>query len=68
LFKPKALCQLFLHEALSPSRSQVTSDGKDDFLDATVKYYEMDGEFFELNGNQTSLSPQEYQILVIFSN
>ena len=40
--------------------SQVTSDGKDNFLGAAVKYYEIYGKFIDLDGNQTNLPPQEY--------
>lgn len=42
---------------------QVTTDGKDNFLGAAVKYYEINGKYFDLNGKPISLPPEEYPII-----
>ena len=39
---------------------QVTSNGKDSFLGAVIKYYEVDGKFYDMSGNQISLPPEDY--------
>ena len=40
--------------------SDVTSGDGDCFLAASIKYYEKDGKFIDMDGNQISLPPTEY--------
>lgn len=39
---------------------QATKDGKNDFLGADIKYYEKQGKYFDMDGNEINLPPQDY--------
>ncbi|MHB1125728.1 MAG: hypothetical protein ACYC2T_02045 [Bacillota bacterium] len=39
---------------------KITTDPGTDFLGAVIRYYEKDGNFFDLDGKQVSLPPQDY--------
>jgi Antirepressor regulating drug resistance, predicted signal transduction N-terminal membrane component len=39
---------------------QVTSNGKDDFLGADIKYYEDKGKFYDMSSKEISLPPTDY--------
>lgn len=41
---------------------QITTDGKNDFLGADIKYYEEEGKYFNMTGKEINLPPQDYPI------
>lgn len=40
---------------------QVTTNGKDSFLGADIKYYEDNGKYYDTNGKEISLPPKDYE-------
>ncbi|WP_325390154.1 hypothetical protein [Desulfitobacterium sp.] len=41
-------------------QGQITTDGKNDFLGADIKYYEEKGKYFDMTGKEINLPPHDY--------
>lgn len=58
--KDKPKVNISNNERIIIYQGQVTTDGKNDFLGADIKYYEEQGKYFDKNGKEIILPPQDY--------
>jgi hypothetical protein len=58
--KDKPKVNLSDNERIIVYQGQVTTDGKNDFLGADIKYYEKQGKYFDINGKEIIVPPQDY--------
>ncbi|MDF2881795.1 MAG: hypothetical protein K0R54_2352 [Clostridiaceae bacterium] len=60
VLKNKPKVNLSTNDRIIIYEGQVTADGKSDFLGADIKYYEKQGKYFDMNGMEIKLPPQDY--------
>jgi hypothetical protein len=60
VLKNKPQIDISKNERVIIYQAQITTNGKDNFLGADIKYYENKGKFFDINGKEIYLPPQDY--------
>lgn len=60
MLKDKPKINLSNNKRVIIYQCQITTDGKNDFLGADIRYYENEGKYFDMNGNVANLPPEDY--------